>query len=109
MWSRLEAIFNNDMTQRRYWLYGGIAGLILGTVIAGILTFVSFSVHDIADAYGTISLVAFNLLYGVFLAIPLWIASFIPVLNWYPAVLTVFFYEFAVGALIGLIYGRIKT
>jgi hypothetical protein len=97
------AIFVKYM--KKYWLRGGISGLIFGLILyVGLFLVAATGVHDISDTYGIIAEKIFNLFAHISLIIPLDRAGFSPGETFIISGI----YTFVLGAIIGFIYGKIK-
>lgn len=90
--------------RRRYWLIGGVGGVIVALIMLLILYSVAVGVHDIGDAYGPLAESIFGFIGTVLLITPLSNAGF----SLGVSVFIMIPYAFLLGALVGLLYGKIK-
>ncbi len=93
------------MNNKRYWLRGGIAGLVFNAIftLPGII--IGIFAHDVSDAFGTVAEKIFNFFGTILLYIPLGKEGF-----QFPLLFVISFgFTSIVGAVIGWIYGKIKN
>lgn len=92
------------MFQKRHWLKGGITALGINIFLSLAGVIISFSTHDISDAYGIIAEKVFNFFAAILLYLPLGKEGF-----QFPELFIISLgFWFLIGASFGCIYGKIK-
>ena len=91
--------------RKRYWLRGGVIGVIVYFILSYGLWVVGMSAHDISDAYGATTEAVFNFIGNVLLYIPLSKEGF----SSSEILIISLIYSFFIGGAIGWFYEKIKN
>lgn len=91
--------------QKRYWLRGGVIGIIVNLILSFGLFIVALTVHDISDAYGATAEAISNFIGNILLYEPLSKGGF----SGSEILIISLIYSFLIGGFMGWLYEKIKN
>jgi len=92
------------MKTKRYWLSGGVSGLIIGVLLLTIIIVAGLSVHEIG-MYGIVPQKIFKFILNILLIQPLENQGF----SFLESAIISLAYSAIAGSIIGYVYGKIKN